>query len=171
MSNEEGNDTSEAYLARVIQHLRVMNFHTDGNITYKKQAFEYIAKRTRFEIEKFGFATTSYLFARFHALDMDELRDFSAISFKYAEKTYGITIPRIIVYSITCFPVAIVDTIDNDTAETIRSNAPPKHFAAFEMPVVYSLASGALYYCAVTPMWGYIYYDLMRHTINNILSP
>ena len=164
-------DTSEAYLNRVTQRLKAEHFRIENNITYKNQTFECVARRTRFEIDKYGFVTTFFLFANFPSLNMDSLKDFSAKSFRYAERATVIPLPRGLFCGIFCFPVAIVDSIDIDTAEMLRSYAPPKHWSASEMPVVYSLASKILYYCEVTPMWGALYYDPMRLTINYMLAP
>jgi len=176
--NRDKQDTAEAYLARVTQRLKDDGFTVEENITYSGQTFDCVAKRTRFEIDKYSFAATSYLFARFSSPDISSLRNFSKISFKYALRTGGIIplaggirLPRGLYVSVWCYPVAIVDDIDEDTAKAIRNQAPPKHFMAFEMPVVYSLASGALYYCEITPMHGGLYYDQMRMIINIVLAP
>jgi len=178
MLNRDKQDTAEAYLARVTQRLKDDGFTIEGNIKYNGQTYDCVAKRTIYEIDKFGYAATFYLFARFSAPDISSLRDFSRISFKYALHSGGIIpfaggirLPRGFFFSICCFPVAIVNDIDKDTSEAIRSKGPPKHMAAFEMPVVYSLASGKLHYCEITPMWGRIYYDQMRQTINTMLAP
>jgi len=175
--NRDKYDTAETYLSRVTQHLKDEHFRIYENVTYRNQNFQYIAKRTRVEIDKFGFITTFFLFARFSSLDIGSLRDFSKKSFKYAERASGIPLaggiplPRGLFNGFVCFPVAIVDAIDTDLSEIIRSKAPPKHWAAFEMPVVYSLASRTLYCSEVTPTWGQIYYAQFRLTIDVMLAP
>jgi hypothetical protein len=178
MSKHGKYGSADVYLSEITKRLKAEHFRIDKNITYRNQTFDYVAKRTRFEIDKFGFAANSYLFARFSSINISSLRNFSKISFKYALRAGGIIpiaggirLPRGLYVSVWCYPVAIVDDIDNETAEAIRSQAPPKHFMAFEMPVVYSLASGTLYYCEVTPMHGALYYGQMRQTINNMLAP
>jgi len=169
--NKDKRDTAEAYLDRVTQRLKDDGFAIDENITYENQTFDYVAKRTRFEIGKFGFVATSYLSARFSSPDISSLRNFSAKSFEYARKVRGLPLPFRLFYGVVCYPVAIVDDIDEETSKAIRSEAPPKHWLSNEMPVVYSLASGTLYYCEITPMWGSLYYDQMRLTINIMLAP
>ena len=86
----------ENYLSKVIQRLQGQNFKIAQNITYKKQTFNYAAKRTRFEVEKFGFVKTVFLFSRFSSLDTGLLREFSAQSFQYAKK--GPHLPRGVIY-------------------------------------------------------------------------
>ena len=175
--NRDKGDTAEAYLSRVTQRLKANGFVIRKNITYKEQAFDYVAKRTMYEIDKFGFVATFYLFARFSSLDFSSLREFSKKSFRYAERASGIPLaggiplPRGIFFSIVCYPVAIVNDIDTHTSDAICSKAPPKHWAAGEMPVVYSLEWRTLYYYELTPIWGQFYYDQMRQTINNMLAP
>jgi hypothetical protein len=176
--NRDKNDTAEAYLSRVTQRLKTDGFVIEENITYKGQTFDCVAKRTRFEIDKFGFMAASFFFARFSAPGINELRHFSKMAFKCASRAGGILpigggirVPRMPYVSVGCYPVAIVDDIDEGTAKAIRSQAPPKHFIAFEMPVAYSLASGTLYYCEITPMWGALYYEQRRLTINEMLVP
>jgi hypothetical protein len=178
MSKHGKYGSADVYLSEITKRLKAEHFRIDKNITYRNQTFDYVAKRTRYEIDKSGFAATFFLFARFSSLDISSLRNFSKISFKYAVRAGGtiplaggIPLPRGLFLSIVCYPVAIVDTIDKDTVETLRSKAPPKHWVAGEMPVVYSLASKTLYYCEITPMWGALYYGQMRQTINNMLAP
>jgi hypothetical protein len=170
--------SADNYLSQITQRLKADGFVIEENITYKGQTFDYVAKRTRFEIDKFGFAATSYILARFASPDISSLRNFSQISFKFALRAggiiplgSGIRLPRGLYVSVWCYPVAIVDDIAKAIKEAIRSQAPPKHFMAFEMPVVYSLESGELYYCEVTPIHGGLYYDQMRLTINSMLAP
>jgi hypothetical protein len=177
MSNKDKHGSADDYLSEVTKRLEAGGFAIEENITYKNQTFDYVARRTRYEVDKFGFAATFFLFARFSSLDISSLKAFSKKSFKYATKASGIPLaggiplPRGIFFIIVCFPVAIVDAIDTDVADTIRSKAPPKHWAAAEMPVVYDLASKTLYYCEVTPIWGQFYYNQFRQTINDMLAP
>ncbi len=70
-----------------------------------------------------------------------------------------------------CFPVAIVDGIDRATSTYIRNEAPPKHIEFDEMPVVYDLNSGALYYFEKTPLWHWALWGPMRNAIQRQLAP
>lgn len=169
MSNNQ--DPVQGYLSKITRHLAEQGFHFSRDTKFKSQTFELVARRTRFEIEKGGFAATSYLFASLSNSDIEKLREFSAICFQYALRYGGIRPPRGIFYSICCFSVAIVDSIGTDTGESIRRKAPPKHWSASEMPVVYSLEQEDLYFCEITPRWGSLYYDQMRSDIKQMLSP
>jgi hypothetical protein len=155
----------------VTRRLKDKGFRIYENVVYKNLVFEYVAKRTKFELEKFGFITTLFLFAKFTNPDVHLLSDFSAKSFNYAKKASGIHPPRGLCFGIVCFPVAIADSIDNDAAEAIRKGVFPKHWAAFEKLVVFSLELKTLYYSETTPMWGAMYHDRDRQTINEMLAP
>ena len=169
--NDGNNETVEDYLSRITQRLKTRGFRISENITYKNQIYDYIARRRRFELNKTSFVATFFEFAKFTSIDINALSEFSAKSFKYATKNSGIPLLRGLKKAIVCFPVAIVDSIDSETSETIRSRANPKHWSAVEIPVVYDLATRMLYYCEVTPLWGSAYYFELIWTINNMLAP
>ncbi len=159
------------YLSKVITRLKNDKFHINQNILYYDQVFEYTARKTRFQIERFGFFTTYFLFARFTTPDIRLLCNFSTKSFRYAKKTSGIHPPRGLFYGIICFPVAITDSIDKNTADIIRKMEFPRHFAAFEKLVVFSLDNEVLHYSDKTPIWGTMYHDHDRQTICKLLTP
>jgi hypothetical protein len=169
--------SADDYLSEITLRLRANGFVINNNIIYKNQTFDCVAKRTMYEIDKFGFVATFFIFARFPSLDIVSLKDYSRKSFKYAEHASGIPIaggiplPRGFFFGVWCYSVAIVDDVDTYISETIRSKAPPKHLAACEIPVIYSLASGTLYYYEVSPYWGNFYHNQNRQTINNMLAP
>jgi hypothetical protein len=159
----------EKYYLKVIQRLRERKFKITQNISYDDQVFPYVARRTKLDIEKGIFSTTIFNFSHFQALDVDQLIKYSAQSHRYAlSSTHSI---RGLFYGIFCFPVAVVDMVNQDTITHIRGTAPPEHLAAFEMPVICDLEHNSLYYCEITPFWGDKYYDYMRLNIIEILSP
>jgi len=169
--------SADDYLSVITQRLMANGFVINNNVIYKNQTFDCVAKRIMYEIDKFGFIATFFIFARFSSLDIGLLKDYSRKSFKYAERASGIPLaggiplPRGFFFGIICYSIAIVDDVDTYISETIRKKAPPKHFAAFEIPVIYNLASGALYYYEVSPYWGNWYHNQIRQTIKNMLAP
>ena len=169
MDNDQCN--AEGYLSRITERLKKKGFVVNRNVLYNNQVFEYVARKTKFEIERFGFSTTIFIFGRFTTPDMPLLTDFSVKSFKYAKKTSGIHPPYGLLYVLVCFPVAIADSIDIYTAEAIRKKEPPKHWAAFEKLAVFSLEHRMLYYSEASPTWGSMYHDRDRQTINEMLAP
>jgi hypothetical protein len=167
----DSNKIHLQYLLKITEKLEQQNFKIEKNLEYDNQVFEYIAKRRKFEIERFGFCTTFFLFARFKTPNIYLLNDFSTKALRYAKKDNGIHPPRGFFYVLLCFPVAIVDSIDQDTVEQIRNKEPPRHWAASEKLVVYSLETAMLFYCEATFTYGALYYDWDRKIIKEILTP
>ena len=165
------DDIANVYLSQVIERLETAGFNIKTNITHKGQHFEYVARGRRYEIDKQGFVFSFFTFSVFPSLDIEGLKDFSAKSFNYAVRSFTIPLPRGLFCGIICYPVAIVDDVDNDTSEFIRKKAPPKHFSAAEMPVIYCLKTRELHYMEITPLWGSMYWDQLRFIINAMLSP
>ena len=159
------------YMQTVLGRLEYEHYDIKSNITYKGQVFDYVAKRLMFEISKPAFFHKYFIFSKFHSLDTDILRTYSTKSLNFAIKTSPISLVRGLLCGIVCYSIAIVDTLDTSITERIRSKAPPYHWFAYEMPVVYSLESDELYYCGRGPWWGGLYYDEMRFTINYMLAP
>jgi hypothetical protein len=162
---------TQDYLVKIIERLKQNGFNIQNNIKYKNQLFECVARRTKFETERFGLFSTFLLFSRIVHPDIGSLEKFSSQSFSCARKKSIVFLPRGFGYSFLCIPVAVVDSISPETAESIQKREPPKHFAAFEKLVIFSLETNKLYYCEITPMWGSLYFDRDRQTINEMLSP
>ena len=167
----EERDAAKGYLTSVIQRLRAQGFDCSENVGHGDQVFSCVGKRTRFELTKFGFSETFFVFAEFPSVDIGSLRQFSAKCFEYAKKEKSIPLPRGLFESVWCFSVALVDAIDAHTSEAVRNEAPAKHWASAEVPVVYDLKSRALYYFDKTPMWGAAYYAAFRKTVREMLAP
>jgi hypothetical protein len=165
------NLNEQGYFSIVIERLKQQNYQVRNNIKYDNQIFEYVVKRTKFEIERGGLCTTFFLFSRFKSPDNSSLKDFSAKAFRYAKKASGIHLPRGLFYSMWSFPVAIVDSIDSDTIDFIHRTEPPRHWCASEKLVVFNLKAKTLYYCTATFTWGSGYYDWDRKIIKEMLSP
>jgi hypothetical protein len=88
-----------------------------------------------------------------------------------ARKSLGIHLPRGFGFGFICFPVALVDSIDEETAYNVGNSDFPKHWAAAEKLVVVNLDNSTLYYSEKSPDWGSVYHDYDRQLINKMLSP
>jgi hypothetical protein len=166
------NDTYlDEYLKMVTKKLEQRGYRISNNVEYKDQNYIRVAKRTSFELVKFGLVSTFFIFGRFNKPDIDTLWDFSNKSFKCANRMSGIHPPRSLFYGLIVFPMVIVDSIYERTAIFIRHKEPPKHGAATEKLVVFSLEAKTLYYCEGTFNWGSLYADWDRKIIKEMLSP
>lgn len=66
--------------------------------------------------------------------------------------------------------MAIARAVDERTLASVRSDAPPKHWASAEIPVVYDQGQGNLSYFEKTPVWGSAYYAGFRTEIQRLLG-
>jgi hypothetical protein len=161
---------AQEYLSIITNRLKQQNYKIKENVEYKDQVFIYIARHTKPEFVRGSIITTFFVFSKFGASDIHVLKNFSAKAFNYSRKTRGIFPPRGFGYGFFCFPVAIVDSIDSATVDFVRRKEPPRHWAASEKLVIFSLESNTLYYCEETFSWGYLYYDWDRKIITEMLS-
>jgi hypothetical protein len=157
------------YISLVTDRLKQQNYKIKNKIIYDNQLFELVAKRTK--LEYLVFFTTFFLISRFTAPDIQILRDFSAGAFKYAKKARGIQLPLGLFYGLRVIPVSIVDSISQETARYIRFKAPPKHWAAPEKLVVFSLEEQKIYFWELSLTIESLDEDLDRKIITEILSP
>ena len=167
----EQHDRVTDYLSRVMQRLQADGFTITDNVTFGNQTFKCVAKRTRFQLEYFGFAEFFFILAEFSSLDRTSLREFSAKCFKYAKKYRSIPLPCGLYERVICFPVAMVDGIDTPTAEAVRDENPPKHWVNYNVPVICDLGARQLHYSEKNPLRGRMYHDHFREIIRNMLSP
>ena len=132
---------------------------------YQPMGYKFGAHRSRFEPSKFGMAERFFMFAEIPNLDSAILQQFSGTSFQFANNNKSAPLPNGFFMSIFCFAVAITENLDPQLAQSIRDTAPIKHWAAFEMPIVYDVANGGLYYFEKTPVWGAAYYAGFRREV------
>ncbi|MEZ6102810.1 MAG: hypothetical protein R3E01_28035 [Pirellulaceae bacterium] len=162
--------TESEWLQTKLQRLAVEGFvrlEQDGKA---EVGIEAIARRTRFEISKFGFSETFFIFRRFDSLNAQALRDFSSNAFRLAKLSKTIPLPCGVFESVWCFAVAVADQVDGTAAESVRNVAPPMHWAAAEIPVIFNQADRRLYYFEKTPLWGAAYYSGFRSQIKRFLD-
>ena len=129
-----------------------------------------VARRTRFELTKFGFSETFFVFREFESIGTDALRRFSGDAFKLACQSKTISLPCGIFESVWCFAVAITNRVEDAVIADVRNGAPTKHFAAAEIPAVFRRTDGKLYYFEKTPLWGAAYYAGFRSQIQRYLD-
>jgi len=93
----------------------------------------------------------------------DEIENFSKLSLDYTiKKKRGL--PRGLQANVVSFALLASSNISEDAKEWIQQK-PKKHFAAFEVPIIFDTRSNRLYYCDKTPLWGAIYYKFFRKFI------
>ncbi len=160
-----GPHLNSAWLHQVAQKLQ-----SQGYTLASHPHFGQVAQRTRFELTKCGFSETFFVFKEFDALDTPSLRSFSKQAFEYALSAKKIPLPRGLFESVWCFAVAVVDQLDAHTLTALREEAPTKHWASAEIPVVYQSHPQSLAYFEKTPLWGAAYYAGFRAQIKACLA-
>jgi hypothetical protein len=138
--------------------------HTDA------KDFAGVARRSRFELTKFGYCETFYIFKEFEYLDADAMRQFSAEAFRYAKAHRKCFLPCGLFEAVFSFAVATADRVRLEAERMIRNDVPPKHWAAAEMRVAYDEGRDELFYLEKTPLWGAAYYSGFRKQIRRFLE-
>jgi hypothetical protein len=156
---------SNQWLQHVAGRLAANGFAALAPEKYQSAGFKYAARRSRFELSKFGVAEYFFTFAEIPNLTPDVLRQFSGAAFQFANHNKTASLPNGFFMATFCFAVAITANIHPQTAQFIRDSAPVKHWSAFELPVAFDLMNGGLYYFEKTPVWGAAYYKGFRREI------
>ena len=186
-SNSETNNKLSSYLKRISQNLRNEGcLSQETNVSYENKQFELIGKITNFELS-FGVLNMRgdafFIFSHFDSINIKILRRYASLCLKYAtEKSTSSSAGQIIsarVPSNTCFAIAVVDNLDDDTKNTIRTENPfdiDTDTLWYKVPVVYSLNEQRLYYYDhLSSFWenfkGEIVWKKLREIIENILNP
>ncbi len=159
------------YLEKVFNRLKDEGFKITEDVNHGYLNFKHVAKRTRFEFEKFGFIETYFIFDELTESDIIPLRKYSKACTEYAIAKSRVPLPRGFGKGIVCYSVAFVYGVDQTTVKAIQTEDPPKHWATFEIPIVCDLSDSQLYYFEKTPSWGSLYWDHFRETICSILAP
>ena len=129
-----------------------------------------VAARKKFSLVKF--ATQMNTFAIMGAsnnVSKDVIENFSKAALDYAIKNNK-GLPRGLQSGVVCFAVLVSSNVDESAKQWVEKK-PKRHFAAFEMPVIFDLRNDELYYCKKTPIWGMVYYKSFRNFIEKYLKP
>lgn len=166
------NDSAsgKSWAETVSRRLSSDGFSISREVEFSGQRFCLVAHRCQFEITKFGMAETFFVFGDLPTCDRDSVRMFSSVAFQFAKKSRSIPLPCGLFESVYCFPVCMVQGLDESTGESVRHEPPPKHWAAAEVPVVHDRRDSKLYFFEDTPLWGAAYYEGFRKQIRKYLS-
>jgi hypothetical protein len=156
----------EAYFAKAKSRLDAAGYEW-----LTAPGFRAVATRKSFQATKFGMWETFFVFRDYPHVDLDTLGAFmrDAVAYTFGNRRVGL--PRGLGAGMTTYGVSLGSTVDAATAQSVRNEAPPKHWAATEVPVVYEASTNRLHYFERTPMWGAAYYRGFRKQINELLAP
>jgi hypothetical protein len=160
---------STPWLNHVSQSLATNGFRPLAPEKYQSMGYKFVAHRSRFEISKFGMAEAFFTFAEIENVQGPTLQAYSTTSFQLANKNKSAPLPNGFFMSVFCYAVAITEGLNPQLAQSISETAPVKHWAAFEIPIVFDLTTGQLTYFQKTPIWGAAYYAGFRREIESNL--
>jgi hypothetical protein len=159
-----------SWLGIVRNRLAGAGFVILENVRFDGRSFPVVARRSRFELTKFGFSENFFIFEEFDDPTTKELRAFSADAYRYAKKHRAIWLPCGLFESVWSYAVAITREVNAPILASVRTETPPKHWASAEIPVVYVETEGTLAYFEKTPLWGAAYYAGFRKQIQRLLG-
>jgi len=161
------NMDQNTYLKTVYEKLR-----QDGFELTKDKINEFdvvVATKKQFKLS--WFATQMNIFAIMgvaNNVSKSVIGNFSKISLDYAiKKKKGL--PRGLQAGVVSFALLVSLNVNEDAKQWVQQR-PKKHFAAFEMPVIFDLRINELYYYDKTPIFGAIYYKSFRSFIEKYLK-
>jgi transcriptional regulator with XRE-family HTH domain len=124
---------------------------------------------TKQEFQLLWFGTQMNIFAIMGYADnisREVIESFSRHAIDYAIKNnHGL--PLGFLSCVTSFALLVSSGIDEDAKQFVQGSY-KKHFAAFEMPVLFNVKSKELLYYRDTPFWGSIYYKFFRDFIEKV---
>ena len=148
----------DEYLSRV-----KANFNSEKNVEINGWSTKMFYEE-KFEIK--WIATKLKIFSFLTCIPhitAQDISQYSSACVSHALNTYK-GLPRGFQNGVGSFNVIASEKIDAQ-AITFATSRPKKHFAAFEMPIIYNLSNNEIIYYEKTPMWGAIYYKFFRETI------
>lgn len=170
MSDDPTSINSGPWLTHVSQRLMANGYRPMKPEVYQPLGFKFAVNRSGFELSKFGMFDRTFVFADIPAIDVPKLQQFSKAAFEFAKQNKSVPLPNGLFSGLLCFGVAITSNADPVLIQTLLASQPISHFGAFEMPVIFDLANGGLYYYQTTPLWGAAYHSSFRREVQNNLG-
>jgi hypothetical protein len=159
-----------SWLTSARNNLSAASFVILDDVSHDGRSFPIVARRTRFELTKCGFSESFFIFSEFDRLRISDVREFSEDAYLYAKQHKTIPLPCGLFESVWSYAIALAKSADEPVLDSIRSEAPPKHWASAEIPVVYDQSKRKLFYFEKTPLWGSAYYAGFRKQIVRLLG-
>jgi hypothetical protein len=147
-----------------MKHFGFMKIEAEENM-----GIDRVYSRNKVSVSKFGISST-YAGVKYveNGVDANWMKQFGSNFFKYAYN-HRKGMPVGIGASLTVYPLLITESISFELAGFMKSYA-PKHYSAFEFPVVLDFVHDNLYYLESTPMWGALYYSGFRKEAYQLYS-
>jgi hypothetical protein len=162
--------SADAWLRKIQQNLAEAKYVLYPRGGEMDHDHALVARRSCFQLSKFGFSETFFVFEEFDTVTSKQMGEFSAAAFAHALRTRKCFLPRGLFEFVACFAVAITDRPQAAAVQMVREQTPPRHWTSVEFPVIYDRARDQLHYLEKTPLWGGAYYRGFRKTVQRLLG-
>ena len=127
-----------------------------------------VLQRQGLSMAKLGMLDTFVIATERAHLTPDELKAFSADAMREGRRLkFGL--PCGLFSVLVTYPVVYVERIGPEVSAMIAEYS-PKHFSAFEFPVIAERSTRRLHYCSKTPVWGAVYMAGFRAEVEQFLA-
>ncbi len=155
---------------RIVKNLTSKNYDIQENIDFNGLNFEFVGHSAPLQASKFGkndYFVVGYIMQN---PSIEDIRDFSAQVFEFAKDHRANKLLPGIFGGYWSLPVILVDGLQTKVAVAIEQKSPPKHYAAFEFPIVIDSNTNRVHYFMGTPAWGAVYFEGLRELAQEITA-
>lgn len=167
MDGTPARANGEGYVRQAQTRLECAGF----SWTEDADGFRGVASRSSFQLTKFGYWETFFVFREFEQLDRGSMQEFMREAVRHAFANRTVKLPRGLFAGVATFGVAVAERADDAVIRAVRSETPPRHWAANEIPVVNDRGARRIHYFERTPVWGAAYFKGYRKQIEQFLAP
>lgn len=166
-TGDRSDDDVERYVDSIADALREREFRPfEGNLPDHVSS---VFHRGKFEPRKFGFVDAFVVVTRPESPTPADLEASCTSAFDFGLDNKS-RFPRGLGGSLVVYPVVVGDGISRAARDWIAAYR-PRHWASFEIPVLFDLSANEAVYDGSTPVWGRWYYAGFHETIEAVLVP
>ena len=132
---------------------------------------DIVAIASAYEVSKFGKMSRFIIVSGMDNVTTSDLvRNFSYTATKFSLDNRDSLLPRGFGGSLLSIPTIVSESFSEEVKNWVGRNRPPRHWAAFEFPVLVSTLERQIYYYKKTPIWGAAYYGGFRKFVEEVLG-
>jgi len=132
---------------------------------------DIVASASAYEVSKSGKMTRFVIVSSMdNVANSDLVKDFSSSATKYSLDNRDSLLPRGFGGSLLSIPTIVSEGFNEEIKNWIGRNRAPRHWAAFEFPVLLSTVDRQVYYYKKTPIWGAAYYRGFRKFVEEVFG-
>src|SRR6267143_2580174 len=161
----------DLFLNELSAGFSVLGFSVNRGVRLDPYLLEIVAVTSAYEASKFGKMTRIVPVTSIDNVTTPDLvKDFSSRAMKYCLDNRDSLLPRGFGGSLLSVPTIVSEGFPEEIKKWIGGNRSPRHWAAFEFPVLVSTVDRQIYYYKKTPLWGAAYYGGFRKFVEEVLG-